>query len=583
MLPSNAATPNQSLLEIECGLAGIAFASAFAWSRLGSSWFESVERIFSKLAQKKVLAVLFTGLSVLLLRVAVLPIYPIPLPFVPDDFSFLLASDTFAHGRLANPTPAMWIHFESIHVTMQPTYMSMYFPGEGLLLAAGTLLFGHPWFGLLAMDVLFCFALTWMLQAWLPANWALLGGLLAVIRLGLFSDWINTYHTGGSLTAVGGALVLGALPRLRKTARARYGMLMAAGIVMMALTRPYEGLLLCLPVAVALGHWVWKGKNRPPVAVLVRRAAAPLALVVAAGAWMGYYDYKAFGSPTTLPYTVDRNTYAIAPYYIWQHLRPEPVYRHAEMRNFYRGAEVEEYLKIHSLTGFLPYTLKKAAFTLLFYTGFVLLIPLIMGRRVLLDRRIRFLVISVSILAAGLVIEIYLLPHYVAAFTAAFYTIGLQAMRHLRLWKPEGKPVGLALVRFIVVSCVALAGLRLFARPLHIAPSEWPPSSWSLTWIGPEHFGVERAQIEARLSQLPGGQLAIVRYAPNHNPLDEWVYNDAGIDGSKVVWAQDMDGKDNLELIHYYRNRQAWVVEPDATPARVTPYGMTEETAGAGH
>ncbi len=71
---------------------------------------------------------LVVGLSGLGLRLAILPWCPIPLPFVPDDFSFLLASDTFSHGRLTNPTPAMWIHFESIHIDMLPTYMSMYFP-----------------------------------------------------------------------------------------------------------------------------------------------------------------------------------------------------------------------------------------------------------------------------------------------------------------------------------------------------------------------------------------------------------------------------------------------------------------------
>ncbi len=576
MLLPSASTPNQALLEIECGVTGIALASAFAWPRLGAGIFVRIERLFGRLAQRKGLAAASAGLSVILLRLAILPIYPIPLPFVPDDFSFLLAADTFAHGRLTNLTPTMWMHFETIHVTMQPTYQSMYFPGQGLLLAAGTVLFGHPWFALLAMDALMCAGLCWMLQAWLPANWALLGALIAILRLCVFSDWINTYHTGGSLAALGGALVLGALPRLMKTARFRFGLLMALGIAILAITRPYEGVLLCLPVAVALGRWLWKGKSRPETMVMARRAAVALALIVAAVAWLGYYDYRAFGNALTPPYTVDRNTYAIAPYYVWQHIRPEPAYRYAAMRDFYEKSEMGFYNHIHSLKGFAPYTLQKAAFVLLFFAGFLLLIPLIMVRRVILDRRTRFLVLCVVVLAAGSIVEVYMLPHYAAPFTAAFYAIGLQAMRHLRLWRPEGKPVGVALTRFMVFLCVALAGLRLFARPLRLAPSEWPPSSWNLTWYGPEHFGVERAQIEDRLEHLPGAELAIVRYSVDHDPLDEWVYNRADIDGSKVVWAREMDTQDNLELIHYYRNRTVWLVEPDAVPARITPYPMAE-------
>jgi hypothetical protein len=583
MLLPFASKPNPSLLIIECGLTGIVAASAFAWPRLGARVFARIERSFARLARKRRVSVACVGLSVILLRLALLPLFPVPLPFVPDDFSFLLASDTFVHGRLANPTPAMWTHFESIHITMQPTYQSMYFPGQGLVLAASTVVFGHPWVGLLIVSALMCAALCWMLQAWLPPNWALLGGILAVLRLGLFSDWINTYHTGGSLAALGGALILGSLPRLKRTARFRYGLLMALGIAMLGLTRPYEGLLLCLPVAVVLGRWMWKGKNRPGPIVIARRAAFPLLLVIAAGAWQAYYDFKAFGSPATLPYTVDRKTYAIAPYYIWQHPQPEPHYRHAAMRSFYEKGEMGFYNQLHSSNGFVHYTLDKAWFTTLFYAGFVLLIPLVMVRRVFLDRRIRLLVVSVLVLVAGLIIENYLLPHYVAPFTAAFYAIGLQMMRHLRVWKPEGKPVGLALVRLTVTSCVLLAGLRLFAQPLGIAPPEWPPSNWNFTWFGPEHFGTERAQVETQLEQQPGLQLAIVRYASDHYPLDEWVYNLADIDGSKVVWARDMDSANNLELMHYYKSRTVWLVEPDAIPARISPYPMPESAAGAAH
>ena len=578
MLLPTANQPNQALLILECGLTAIIAASAFAFPRLGSGWFARIERRFAKLAQRQGLVVASVGLSVIALRLAILPLFPVPLPFVPDDFSFLLACDTFAHGRLANPTPAMWTHFESIHITMQPTYQSMYFPGQGLLLAASKVILGNPWIGLLIVSALMCAALCWMLQAWLPPSWALLGGAIAVLRLGTFSYWTNTYHAGGSLGALGGALILGGLPRLMRTARMRYAVLIGIGIAILVLTRPYEGILICLPVGFVLARWIWKGKNRPSPATMARLAAAPLLFGMAALAWMGYYDYRAFGNPLTPPYAVNRNTYAIAPYYVWQQPRPEPHYRYKEIRSFYEKekGEMGFYTQLHSLKGFVPRTLEKVAFTFLFYSNFALLVPLIMVHRVFRDRRVRFLIVCMLVLAAGMAIEIYLLPHYVAPFTAAFYAIGLQAMRHLRVWKPEGKPAGLTMVRLTVTICVLLAGLRLFAQPLGLAPPEWPPSNWNFTWIGPEHYGADRAQIVARLSQIPGGQLAIVRYGPDHNPLNEWVYNLADIDHSKVIWARDMGSAGNAELIRYYRDRSVWLVEPDVNPARVSPYPFEE-------
>ena len=208
-------------------------------------------------------AVTTVGLSGLILRLAILPLCGVPHPFVPDDFSFLLASDTFSHGRLTNPTPAMWIHFESIHIDMLPTYMSMYFPTQGMVLAAGKLLFGNPWFGTLIMSALMCAAICWMLQAWMPPSWAFLGGMLAVIHLGLFSYWINTFHAAGSIAALGGALVLGGLPRFKRRPVFRYALLMAVGIAIMFTTRPFESMLLFIPVAVSLVRWYLRAANRP--------------------------------------------------------------------------------------------------------------------------------------------------------------------------------------------------------------------------------------------------------------------------------------------------------------------------------
>ncbi len=109
-----------------------------------------------------------------------------------------------------------------------------------------------------------------------------------------------------------------------KTPRFRYGLLMAAGVVLLGISRLYEGMLLCLPVSGYLVWWMFFGKNRPPTRVLIRCTAVPLLLIIAGAAWMGYYDYRVFGSPTTLPYTLDRAQYAVAPYFVWQSQRSEP-------------------------------------------------------------------------------------------------------------------------------------------------------------------------------------------------------------------------------------------------------------------
>ena len=64
----------------------------------------------------------------------------------------------------------------------------------------------------------------------------------------------------------------------------------------------------------------------------------------------------------------------------------------------------------------------------------------------------------------------------------------------------------------------------------------------------------------------------IVRYAPQHNPMEGWVYNTADLDGSKVVWANDMSAPEDADLIRFFKDRQVWLVEPDEHPAKLSPY-----------
>ncbi len=119
------------------------------------------------------------GLPPILVRLALLPLAPIPVPAIHDDFSYLLGSDTFAHFRLTNPTHPFWQHFESFHILQQPSYTSMYPPGYALFFALGQILLGHPWFGLCVASVLLGVASYWALRAsppvctpWRFARWS---------------------------------------------------------------------------------------------------------------------------------------------------------------------------------------------------------------------------------------------------------------------------------------------------------------------------------------------------------------------------------------------------------------------------
>lgn len=529
------------------------------------------KRSFGKLASRKAVSVIAVGFLSLSIRAALIPVLGVPQPAAHDEFSYLLAGDTFAHGRLTNPPHPRWIHFESFHIIQQPTYASKYGPTEGLVLATGQRL-GHPWIGQWLITALMCSALCWMFQGWMPPAWALFGGILVVLRLGIFGYWMNGYWSA-SVVAFGGALVLGALPRIKSHCRAQDAVLMALGLVILANSRPYEGLVLSLTVAAAILIWMM-GQRRTQLSVVFARFIVPLVFVVGiAAAAAGYYNYRVTGNPRLMPYTVNHLMYGQAPFFLWQKPLAPPSYHHAVMREFYEN-DLSAYRFESTISGFLRSCVSRAWKMWGFYLGPALSIPLLAFPCIVRDRKMRFPLVASAVFLLGLAVETWMLPHYLAPALGLLYLVLLQCMRHMTVWRRRGQRVGSALVGVVpgVVPLIlsAMIVLRLTALISHVQiEPDWPRGN------------VARAQIVRSLQNSPGQHLILVRYGTKHLPDDEWVYNAADIDHAKVVWARDMGEQDNQELLRYFSQHKVWALHPDESPLRLKPISSTARGEGS--
>lgn len=548
-----------STIGIESLLVSVALLIAVVHPQLGSNWMAKAEWAFANLSRKRKTSILICGGGALLLRAVLVPIMPVPVPFIQDEFSYLLAADTFAHARLTNPPHPMWIHLETFHVIFHPTYASKFPPMQGLVLAAGQVLAKSPFWGVWFSVGLMSAAICWMLQGWLPPTWALLGGALAAIRFGVFSYWDNSYW-GGSVAAIGGCLVLGALPRIIRKQRRRDVLVMALGMGMLANTRPYEGFVLSLTALAALFWLVLQKRNRPTLIKLVATAVPGLVLLGLIGIGMGYYFWRVTGNPLRMPYTINQQEYSAAGYFIWQPPKAIPAYHHQVISDFYLKAELPHFVRARSVTGFLRETALKVFVIWAFYIGPALTIPLFSFAWIVRDRWVRWLLVIAVTSFVGCSLFPFFYAHYFAPAAACLLALILQSARHQRHWVWDGRPTGMFLARAAFVICFLMVPVQvgmLFAQ----AKS------------GREGPEMARENVVRQLSSFPGQQLAIVRYSPAHALLaPDWVDNGADIDAQKVVWARDMGPEKNQELLRYYGTRTAWLVEPDATPPRVTQY-----------
>jgi hypothetical protein len=524
---------------------------------LAQGVFRKIEQRASVLAARRGMCILALFMLTVVLRLALLPIFEYPRPYVHDEFAYLTQADMFTHGKLAFPPHPMSRYFETFYLSYSPTYHAMYPPAQATVLAIGQIL-GNPWIGVLLSTAAMVAAATWMLQGWFPARWAFLGGVVVLLQFGVLSYWMNSYW-GGSVAALSSCLILGALPRIYRGNNLPSVPILCVALFILANSRPLEGFISCLPVAAFLLIRFARNRSRQyALQVLVPVGGALVAIV----GFTFYYNWRLTGNPATLPHAVYYEQVMRVPMFLWGKIAPLRTFDNPQFNYFYNFWLLDQF------NGTLPSALsveeaKISAFAS-FFIGPWLTVPLLAIPWVLRDRRIRLPLIQIIISFLGLLAVTWFHPHYAAPIFGGLILVIVQSLRHLRCWSLYNRPIGLTITRLAMTMLVFgfLMRIGIFA----LTHSGGICTTCLYDW--------DRARITAELRAIPGKHLVIVRYTPDHNVSREWVYNPAAIDESQIIWAREVSELAQAPLLKYYPNRRVWLAEPDTTPPQLSPYTL---------
>jgi uncharacterized protein (TIGR03437 family) len=534
--------------------AALCVAVALIFPRFKGTWLIRWEGAINRFAAHRVQAILLCALLPVIVRLALLPVLRVPEPLVADEFGYLLLANTFASGRLTNPGHPLWKFFEGIYVLQQPSYTSIYPIAPAVLLAIPEILGATPWLGVCLTVGLMCGLICWMLQAWVPPKWALLGGLLAACRFTIVSPWMNTYW-GGATAAIGGALLLGSLPRIMKRQRVRDSLLFGLGLAILAQSRPYEGMLFSIPLLIWLGVWLIRAQH---VSVRSRaiRVLIPLSVAITLLiAGTAFYNSRVTGNALLMPYTLHQKMYGMPQPFYWQSAI-------VDAPGIHRQKDIEDvfHWQLDAHEGRLAHNGELARLKVFwsFYLQPLLTVPLLFLPLLWRNVRLRILLLTAATLLAGNRLYPFFFPHYAAPLCGLSILLVVWGMRRLRVTRIRSHRVGASASRALVLM-IALSGVLTIVAgvltPWFVSASDTP-------------------RIQASRQLEDGKHVVFVRYSDRHSFHYGVVFNDANIDQSRIVWAHDL-GPANKELIQHYPGRSFWLYNPDVTPDALAP--LTDE------
>lgn len=546
---------------VEIALLAMVLITCAVRPQIAGGFFGGCERRLAQIARHPVGAPLFVAMTVIICRLGLLAGLPWPVTIGRDESSLRLQAETFLLGRLANPPHPFAAFFESAYVHQAPAYGSMYFPGRGLELALGLGLAGEPGVGVMLVVAAAGAAIVWMLRGWLGANIAFVGGLLFVARFGLFSPFMNMPY-GLAATVLGGILVIGALPRLLVRIDAGAALALALGVALLMLTRPYEALLLCLPlVPVLVLRLVRLLAERQWSAGL--RLVVPMVVAVgASGALLLAYNQANTGSAFETPYELNRTDYARMPAFVTQAASEPKRAMPPGLDAFYRAESrpAGDYsTPMHALRA----TAGKLRNIWAFFFGPLLTIPMFFGLFWLRSRPV--LAASLAVTVVGFAFITFSWSHYLTPAVGLLVLIsvaGLDTLRRAR-WAPWGLFLSRALPLGVVATCIVPLANIATGWP-RLAPTFMTPCCYLAVPFG-------RLPVERALGAASGDDLVFVRPVTVAKGGVQWVFNGADIDHQPIIWAHDLGDAKNAALIRYYAGRRVWRVDPVSNPEGSAP------------
>jgi hypothetical protein len=392
-----------------------------------------------------------------------------------------------------------------------------------------------------------------MLLAWVPPQWAMFGTLLVALRLGAGSYW-NQGYWGGSIAAIGGALLYGAVRRIWQRVRARDAVVLCVALALLANSRPFEGLLVAAPAGLAIAAGLALRRLRPhPWARLLAPVGLLLPLLVLG---LAAYNRAVTGDASEIPHELHRRTHRI-PVFVWQGgtelaslgPAPDPGVLAEEPRDALDSSAwgAPESSGWHRL-----------GVVLYFFLGLPMALALLVTPAAVRLPWSRFAAGSFLMLAAGHFLIIPWFSHYAAPALGLCLVLAVEAQRLVysaRLGDRESRRrrIGPALFG---AGCLIQIVMFVIEVPAHRADHSDPSR--------------QRARLAWDFERREGRHLILVGY-----PQDlqgDWTYNRADVDAAKVIWANDLGDEANDELLRYYRDRTVWRVRAEFTTIDPVPH-----------